>query len=140
MEPKAEASPNFLGNLGPDLFETSFMSAKQSKVIAQQVRERVDNLLKSKGVQMEPHFFLLPPLFVVSNDRFLLVRDDIILVASEEGSVVPVVELQTLKSRSILSDLITLYQLASPNFVDLDSLYAMLQPPVPEDLPFQGQC
>ncbi len=125
LDPQSETSDNYLKRT-PNLFLLSFADTTTANKVYESVEKRHNAVLDELGMTGEL-FCILPPLFLLSNEKFLICYNDIVLVAESYGPVVPVVHLEKIRrGGDVLEQLITLYSKCSPNFVTIDTIRDVL--------------
>ena len=128
IDPKSETTDNYLKS-GCNLFQLAFNNPVEMSKITKEVQERLDKMLPELGIEGEPFFRMLPPLFLLSEERFMTVYDDILLFAFRSGPIIPVVDLQRIREKNILDQLIVLYSKSSKHYMNVDTIRDVLTPP-----------
>jgi hypothetical protein len=129
LDTKAETSANYLEAFVPNFFSLAFVDAKAGDKVLREVENRVDAFLKNVATTEEPEFRILPPLFLLSNDKFIVKFDDLLLLGTQQGPIVPVVALKTIREKSaILEQLIFLYSLSDEEYMNVDNIRFKLLP------------
>jgi len=128
LDPKSATYDNYLEFGTPNLFVLSFVDQSAANKTYIEVEKRVEAALPDLGISTssEQEFRLLPPLFLLSEDRFITCFDDVLLIASPQGPIIPVVQLQRIREKNILEQLILLYSKNSDHFVNVDTIRDVL--------------
>jgi hypothetical protein len=134
LDPTAITADHYLGTVATNLYVIAFDSAQSAEKTEKTILARLDKILPELNLDSpELHFRSLPPLFLLSNTTFVIQYDDLILLAQPDGPIVPVISLQSVRERGddVLRQLHIIYNLQSPQFMNLDLLTALLQPKKP---------
>jgi hypothetical protein len=132
LDPTAATAPHYLGTHSPNLYTLAFNSPESAQRTDKEIFARLDKILPDQLPEFTPDdkFRSLPPLFLLSCTKFIIFYDDLILIAQSDGPIIPVVSLKAVreKSNEIMTQLKTVYELASSEFMNIDKLNGLLSP------------
>jgi hypothetical protein len=135
LDPNGLVAPHYIGHDSPSIFNLAFYNVQDAENHLTEVIERFQHALPDlspmiPGIAAEHHLFrFLPPLFVLSQTKYMLVFETIILIAQEDGPIIPVVSLQSMRENSdlVYQNLCLLYCLNHAEYQTLDSLREFIQ-------------
>lgn len=128
---KPEETSNYMEAFQTKYFHLAFSDTKQADKILGETEARMNKSLANMNLKEQPEFRVLPPLFLVASERFIVRYNDVILFAFESGPIVPMVAVDVIKAGggTLLEQLIHIYELNSEDYATLASIQPMLATP-----------
>ncbi len=127
IDPKCDSSDEYLEQKSK-MHLLAFKNETVAEKYVKAVENRVDSLFAKMKTTEKPEFRMLPPLFLLSNDHFMIHYDDVFLFAFDNGPIIPVVHLQRIREKNILDQLIVLYSKSAKVFMNIDNIREYLTP------------
>ncbi len=135
INPEAPVAAHYIGSDSPSLYNLAWYTPEDATRHYEEVMERfwvsLDELSTRypKIAGKHHNYMTLPPLFCLSQTKYMIVFDPVILVAQKDGPIIPILSHEVMRETPdvVYDTLCILYQLNDPDYQTLDSLHLLLE-------------